>query len=140
MSQVVPLPKHQIDNAIIKMSIESLLSMCWGCRLKCGGVIEYCITMLDSGIWFPFLEVTRAMTRYSRVPDSLRKTLQDGDLRLPTFNKHSKEQKLSGPQNSSEVLKRVRQDATYNIYIFTLNTLIYFRPVYIELGDPRYVR
>ena len=119
------------------MSIQSLLSMCRGCRLKCGGVIEYCITMLDSGIWFPFLEVTRAMKRYRRVPDSLKKTLQDGDLCLPTFHKHSKEQKLSGPQNSSEVLKRARQDTTYDIYIFTLNTRIYLGPVYIELGDPR---
>ena len=29
------------------------------------------------------------------------------------------------------------QDATYDIYIFTLNTLIYLGPVYIELGDSR---
>ena len=120
------------------MSIQSLLSMCRDCRLKCGGVIEYCITMLDSGIWFPFLEVTRAMKRYSRVPDSLRKTLPHGDLCLPTFHKHSKERKLSGPQNSSEVLKRVRRTGCnlQHLYFYAKHTYI-LRACLHRVGGPQ---
>ena len=75
MSSVVPLTKHQIDNAI-KCQYSHFFLRVGGGRLKCGGVTEHCITMLDSGIWSPFLEMTRAMKRYRRVPDSSRKTLQ----------------------------------------------------------------
>ena len=83
----------------------------------------------------------QAIKRYRKVPDSLRKTLPDGDLCLPTFHKHlkhSKEQKRSGPQNSSEVLKRVRRTGCNlrYLYFYAKHTYI-LRACLHRVGGPQ---